>query len=223
MSPAIEICFSISFVINLMIGSNMVINGAITLGDFIAFNTYLTMIMQPIVSIGRVVNHLRRGMASLERLNEIFAIQPDVKDKEDALNLDIHGEITFKNLTFCYEDADIPAVAEVNLSIEQGQTIGIIGRTGSGKSTLANLLLHLYNVGSGEIFLDGRDINDYSLHSIKNAFGYVAQDTFLFSATIKENIAFFGMTLRATKFYRLPDAAIFMTVSWTFQTGLTLP
>jgi len=194
LSPVIELCFSVSFVLGLIIGGNMVLRGSISLGDFIAFNTYLVMIMAPIVSIGRVVTIFQRGMASLERLNEIFRIQPDIQENIDALEQRIQGGIEFKSLTFTYPGAKEPTLQDINLKIPQGHTVGIIGKTGSGKSTLANLLFKLYNVTPGEIALDGQDINDYSLSSIRNSFGFVPQDTFLFSATIKNNIVFFKDT-----------------------------
>lgn len=191
LSPAIEFCFSISFVISLIAGGNMVRQGSISLGDFIAFNSYLAMITAPIISIGRVITYWQRGMASLERLNEIFQVQPRITDRVNAVKERIHGDIEFKNLTFYYPGATTPALRDINLKIRQGQTVGIIGRTGSGKTTLANLLLKFYNVPSGQIYLDGKEINNYSLESIRNSFGFVPQETFLFSATIKENIVFF--------------------------------
>ena len=191
LSPIIELSFSVSFVLTLVIGGNMVLKGSITLGEFIAFNSYLAMIMAPTVSMGRVITIFQRGMASLERLNEIFRIQPRIAEKVDALKERIHGAIEFRNLTFCYPGAKKAALKGINLRVQQGGTLGITGKTGSGKSTLANLLLKLYNIPGGEIFLDGKDINDYSLESIRNSFGFVPQETFLFSATIKENIVFF--------------------------------
>lgn len=194
LAPIIDLCFNISFVTNLIFGGNLVLRGSISLGDFIAFNTYLVMIMTPIVSISKVITIFQRGMASLERLNEIFSIQPDIAEKSNALDQKVQGAIEFKDLSFSYPGSKEMALQGINLYIPQGQTLGIIGKTGSGKSTLANLLFKLYNIKPGEIFLDGQDINDYSLKAIRDSFGYVPQDTFLFSATIKNNIAFFKDT-----------------------------
>jgi ATP-binding cassette subfamily B protein len=191
LSPVIEICFSISFALNLIIGGNMVLKGTISIGDFIAFNAYLTMIMGPINSIGRVINIFQRGAASYKRLQEIFKVEPAIKDGQAAVKLPIKGEIHIKNLDFCYPGSDVKALDNINLNITKGSTLGIIGRTGSGKSTLANLLLKLYNIGQGKIILDGIDINDYSLETLREGFGYVPQDNFLFSAAIKDNITFF--------------------------------
>lgn len=191
LSPVIELCFSISFVLNLIIGGNMVLKESISLGDFIAFNGYLAMIMAPIVSIGRVITIFQRGMASLKRLNEIFNVNPLIKDGEKAINKRVEGEIEFKSLDFSYPGVQEKALDGINIKIPKGHTLGIVGKTGSGKTTVANLLLKLYNVESGKIFIDGIDINDYSLAALRDGFGYVSQDNFLFSASIKDNIAFF--------------------------------
>lgn len=151
LTPLIEICFSISFVLNLVMGGNMVLQGSISLGDFVAFNSYLAMIMAPIISIGRVVTIFQRGMASIERLNEIFHVQPDIEESSNPLNKKIQGDIEFRKLNFIYPGAKEAALKDINLIIPQGQTLGIIGKTGSGKSTLANLLFKLYNIRPGEI------------------------------------------------------------------------
>ncbi|MFL0253101.1 ABC transporter ATP-binding protein [Clostridium neuense] len=191
LSPIIELCFSISFVCNLIIGGNMVLKGQTSLGDFVAFNTYISMIMAPVMSIGRVIIVFQRGMASLKRLNKIFEVKPAVVDGNAMLEKNIEGNIEFKNLTFCYPGSSKKALNNINLTIKKGSTVGIVGKTGAGKTTLNNLLLKLYNVENGKIFLDGVDINDYTLNSIRNNIGYVPQDNFLFSANIKENISFF--------------------------------
>lgn len=191
LSPVIELCFSVSFVLNLIIGGNMVLNNTISLGSFIAFNGYLTMIMVPIISIGRVINIMQRGTASLKRLNEIFDTEPAIRDNENSLHTPIKGDIEFKNLTFFYPGAKEAALQDITLKIPKGHTLGIIGKTGSGKSTLSSLLLKLYKIQNGELFIDGKDINDYSIETLRAAFGYVPQDNFLFSASIRDNIKFF--------------------------------
>jgi ATP-binding cassette subfamily B protein len=191
LGPVIELCFSISFVINLIFGGNLVIKGIISLGDFIAFNTYLALIMGPIISIGRVITILQRGMASLKRLNEIFDAEPEIIDGKAMIQKPIQGEIEFKNLSFAYPGGSDTVLEDINLKIPKGHTLGIIGKTGSGKSTIANLLLKLYNVEDNRIFLDGVDINQYALKTLREGFGYVPQDNFLFSASIKENIKSF--------------------------------
>ncbi|QAA31586.1 ABC transporter ATP-binding protein [Clostridium manihotivorum] len=191
LSPAIEICFSISFVINLIYGGNAVLKGSISLGSFIAFNGYLTMIMNPILSIGRVITIFQRGMASLKRLNDIFSQQPEVIDGKKRMAKDIKGNIKITSLDFSYKGSYEKVLQDINLDIPLGTTLGIVGETGSGKSTLVNLLLKLYNVKESSILLDGKDINEYTLSSLRKNFGYVPQDNFLFSASIKDNIKFF--------------------------------
>lgn len=191
LSPVIEIAFSISFVLNLIIGGNMVINGSISLGDFIAFNTYLALIMRPIISIGRIITIFQRGMASLKRLNEIFTIAPDISDGAAKATGPIIGALEIKNLNFTYPESKEPALSDINLNIGKGRTLGIIGKTGSGKTTLANLLLKLYNVAPGTILIDGTDLMDYTLEALRDSIGYIPQDHFLFSSSIKNNITFF--------------------------------
>jgi len=191
LSPVIEISFSISFVMNLIIGGNMVLNGSITLGDFIAFNGYLTMIMRPIISIGRVINIVQRGIASIKRLDEIFNVSPKICDGVKMIRTAIEGQLEFKNLSFSYTGSDKIALQNISLKIPKGYTIGITGKTGSGKTTLVNLLLKLYMSPPDELFIDSVDINDYCLETLRTSIGYVPQDNFLFSATIKENIKFF--------------------------------
>ncbi len=191
LSPAIEICFTISFVLNLIIGGNMVLENKISLGDFIAFNGYLTMIMVPIVSIGRIITIFQRGMASLNRLNEIFNVNIDIKEAENSIKTSPKGDIEIKNLFFSYPGSRETVLSDINLRIPKGHTLGIIGKTGSGKSTLVNLLLKMYNVQSGKIFFNKRDINDYALETLRNSFGFIPQDNFLFNASISNNIKFF--------------------------------
>jgi ATP-binding cassette subfamily B protein len=190
LSPLIELCFTVSFVANLIWGGNLVLKRVISLGDFIAFNGYLTMILAPVLSIGQVITSFQRGMASLGRLNEIMDIKPQVKDigclsilKEEAINI--------KNLSFTYPGADKEALKNIRVTIPQGNTLGIIGKTGSGKSTLVNVLLKLYNVNNGLISFGDTDINDYRLEALRNAIGVVPQDNFLFHASISDNIKFF--------------------------------
>lgn len=191
LAPFIDIAFSISFVANLIIGGSMVQSGAISVGNFVTFNGYLIMIMKPINSIGRVINIFQRGMASLKRLNEIFDIEPEILDGKRMITTPLKGDIEIKNLNFAYPGSKENALQDISFKIPHGCTVGVLGKTGSGKTTLANLLLKLYNVSSKKILLDGIDINDYSLGTLRSGIGYVPQDNFLFSATIKDNIIFF--------------------------------
>lgn len=192
LSPMIELCFGISFMISLIYGSSMVKNNIITLGDFVAFNGYLTMIIKPVASIGRVINIIQKGIASFKRLDEIFQVRSEITDElTDNSLTEVNGDIEIKDLTFNYPDTEEEALKNINIKISKGKTLGIIGKTGSGKTTLVNLLLRLYNVERGKITINGRDINDYPLKVLRENIGYVPQDNFLFSATVKENIHFF--------------------------------
>lgn len=193
-APLIELCFSISFVLNLIIGGNMALENNISLGQFIAFNGYLTMIMAPIISIGRIITIVQRGMASLGRLNEIFNVNPEIKEGDSLVKSPIKGSIEIKNLSFSYPNSKEIALRDINLIIPQGHTLGIIGKTGSGKSTLINLLLKMYNILNEKVLFDGIDINDYELNTLRDSFGFVPQENFLFNASISDNIKFFKDT-----------------------------
>lgn len=190
LSPLIELCFTVSFVANLIWGGNLVLKGSISLGDFIAFNGYLTMILAPVLSIGQVITIFQRGMASLGRLNEIMGVTPQIKDT--GLKQELKDEaINIKNLSFTYPGAKKESLKNISITIPGGHTLGIIGKTGSGKSTLVNLLLKLYNVNNGHISFGDTDINDFKLEALRNGIGVVPQDNFLFRASISDNIRFF--------------------------------
>ncbi|UQZ32984.1 ABC transporter ATP-binding protein [Paenibacillus sp. PK3_47] len=187
----IEFGFAVCFVINLAYGSTMVLRGEISVGDFVAFNGYLSLIVSPIVSIGRIVTIFQRGIASLGRLHEILGVQPGIADAPQAVQTRPDGAVELHHLTFQYDGSDTPALHDITLTLPKGHTLGITGRSGSGKSTLAALLLRLYNTEPGMISLDGRDVNQYALDALREGIGYVPQDTFVFAATVKDNIAFF--------------------------------
>lgn len=191
LTPLIEICFTISFVLNLIIGGKMVLRGSISLGDFIAFNGYLTMILAPVISMGRIITIFQRGMASFNRLNEIFNTKVFIKEVENPINNPPEGDIKVSNLTFSYPNSEEVVLNDINLVIPKGHTLGIVGKTGSGKSTLVKLLARMYNIPNGKIFSDGIDINDFELKSFRDSFGFVPQENFLFNASISENVKFF--------------------------------
>lgn len=189
--PLVSYLASLSFTIVLGYGGVMVINGAISLGDFVAFNTYLGMLTWPVMAVGWVMNIIQRGRASMDRINAILSEVPSVKDEPPLADVDhLVGEITIRDLTFTYPGAKYPALQDINLHIAAGETLGILGRTGSGKTTLLNLLLRLYNPPAGTIFIDGRDIRSIPLEVLRAEIGCVPQDNFLFSATIRENVDF---------------------------------
>jgi ATP-binding cassette, subfamily B, multidrug efflux pump len=192
-NPLVQIVSTLAFLIALSYGGILVIRGDITLGEFVSFNTYLALMTWPMMAIGFVINMWQRGAASMERLNTIFHIDPEIRDEADMVDKDdLDGAIEYRNLTFTYPGAPQPALKNVSVRIEPGQTLAIIGRTGSGKSTLVNLLLRLYNPERGQLLLDGVDINQVPLQTLRENIGHVPQENFLFSKTIRDNIAFSG-------------------------------
>lgn len=192
LTPLIQLFFGVCFTINLLYGSRLVNQGVISLGDFVAFNGYLALIMNPVIFIGRIINLFQRGMASLKRLNTIFDVQPEPPALEPDFSMEtIQGEIQVKDLTFTYPSGVEPALKGINLELSQGKTLGVIGKTGSGKTTLVNLLVRLYNIEPEKIYVDGRDINEIPVPLLRDNIGCVPQDNFLFSTTIANNISFF--------------------------------
>ncbi|HAZ38164.1 MAG TPA: ABC transporter ATP-binding protein, partial [Clostridiaceae bacterium] len=188
MFPLVELIASLSYVILVGIGGTFVVYGNISLGDFMSFNIYLGNLIWPMMAIGWVVNLLQRGAASLGRIEEVLYHDVEIYDKNTDENATLNGDILINNLTFSYPNSKVPAISNINLKLKKGQTLGIIGRTGSGKSTLVNLLLHLYNVEDGKIFINGYDINRIPLKTLREGIGFVPQEAFLFSTTVAENI-----------------------------------
>lgn len=190
--PMIQLISGISYLIVLGYGGTLVVNARITLGEFVAFNSYLAMLIWPMMALGRVINVLQRGAASMDRLNKLFEKKSEVyDDPQGDLIESIQGQIEFRNLCFAYPDGTT-ALKDINISLEKGKTLAIIGRTGSGKTTLVNLLLRLYNPTPGQLLIDGNDINRISLATLRESIGYVPQDNFLFSDTLANNIGFSG-------------------------------
>lgn len=192
LGPSINVCFGIIMLVFIIYGSQLVISGEISIGDFVAFNSYIGLIMAPVVNVARIIEVWQKGVASYRRLDAIFVVKPEVENNgciEEASC--INGNIEIRNLNFTYPRTTKRVLKNINIKIKQGQTFGILGRSGSGKTTLANLLLRLYNVENGCIFIDNKDINNISSDVLRDSIGYVPQDSFLFSTTIKENIEFF--------------------------------
>ncbi len=188
--PLVQFISGLSYLVVLGYGGILVIEGSITLGAFVAFNTYLAMLIWPMMALGWVINVLQRGASSMERLKVLLETEPEVVDGPDVKDVDrLKGELEIRNLDFSYPDGTA-VLEDINIKLPRGHTLAIIGRTGSGKSTLANLLLRLYDPPPGRIFIDGIDINQIPLEVLRRDIGYVPQDAFLFSTTLHENIAF---------------------------------
>ena len=160
-------------------------------GELVEFIGYFTAIVWPVMAISQLIDMTSRGKASLKRVSELLDAGEDVKDKDSAAKIEnVEGNIEFKNLTFRYPGADYDALSDVSFKINAGENVGIIGKTGSGKTTLVDLILRTYNVPDGALFVDGHDVNDITIKSLRDFCAYVPQDNFLFSDTIEKNIAF---------------------------------
>lgn len=189
--PLLDVIIGLSSLITLIYGGYLALVGDITLGRFVAFNQYISMLVWPMLACGDAINMFSQGLASLRRIKAIFDEEPEVRDQPDATDVDtLKGDITFSHLTFIHRGHSEPTLQDINLHVPAGTTLAIVGRTGNGKSTLVNLLLHLYNTKPGMILLDGQDINTISLKTLRENIAYVPQDNFLFSDTLKSNISF---------------------------------
>ena len=186
--PLIAFIGRSSAFLSLYFGGKMAISGGISIGEFVSFNTYLAMLVWPMTAIGWVVNIIQQGTASLKRIDEILKAQPAVKEKDDAIEIQSIKEVRLSNLNFCYPDENRIILENINLDISEGQFVGIVGTVGSGKSTLAKLILKLFPVERGRIYINGFDINDIKGRSIRTKIAYVPQDGFLFSDTIYRNV-----------------------------------
>lgn len=191
MFPAVAFIGALSFLIALYYGGSLVIDDELSLGQFVSFISYLGLLTWPMMALGWVINILQRGTASMKRINQILDTDPEIFDGESVLDIrSYRPSIQFKNLSFTYPGAANPALSGITLSIGEGKTLAVVGKTGSGKTTLVNLIMRLYNTEPGELFLDDMDIKDIPLEVLRKNIGYVPQDNFLFSTTIRENIAF---------------------------------
>ncbi len=185
--PSLEFMLGCAVVMVLWLGGREVTAGRMTVGQFVAFSTYMTQLTWPIIALGYVINLFQRGTASLGRLNEIMHEQPEIHDQPGALDREIEGEIEFRGLNFSYEGKQV--LHDVNLRIPAGSSLAIVGPTGSGKTTLVDLIPRIYDAVQGMVIIDGRPIREYSLASLRRNIGFVPQETFLFSDHIRDNIA----------------------------------
>ena len=195
--PSMAFFLGLGALVVLWLGSREVIRGRITLGQFVAFNSYLTMLSWPMIAFGWVTNMLQRGMASWKRMLEVLDTPPAIADHDAVLEsvasgfsrtAEIRGEIEFRDLVFGYNGT--PVLDHVSARIEAGQTVALVGVTGSGKSTLINLLARLHDPPPGTVFVDGIDVRELPLSVLRGAVGFVPQEPFLFSDTVADNVAF---------------------------------
>jgi len=189
-APMVELTGAVGTCIVYWYGATLVIRGEITLGLFVAFVYYLGRFWEPIARLGNVYNQVLQAMASSERIFEFMDTQPSVAERPDAVALPpIGGEIRFENVFFEYKPGR-PALRGVDLHVKPGQTVALVGATGSGKTTIVNLLCRFYDVTSGRVTIDGHDVRDVTLASLRSQISIVLQDTFLFSGSIADNIRF---------------------------------
>ena len=172
-------------------GGFLVHKGTLNAGQLLEFTGYFNSVIWPIMAVSELIDMTSRGRASLARVGELLDAEVVVKDREAVEQLqNVQGSIEFRNLTFRYPDGEFDALENVSFTIQPGENIGLVGKTGSGKTTLVDLILRTYNVPDGTIFIDGKDVNKLTIHSVREACAYVPQDNFLFSDTIENNIAF---------------------------------
>jgi len=189
--PLIMLLANLGTVIVLWLGGRGTIAGTITVGGFVAFMTYLGILTWPMMALGWVINLIQRGSASMGRINKILNTQPEIADLPSVRPLSkLEGRIEFRGLTFSYGAGRAPALKGVTFEVNPGEFVAIVGRTGTGKTTLCNLIPRLFSPPNGHLFLDEWEIHAIPLKTLRGGIGYVPQDTFLFSTTIRENIAF---------------------------------
>jgi ATP-binding cassette subfamily B protein len=189
MRPLLFFFIGLGFVIIVAVGVPMAVRGEISAGDFTAFILYLQRMIWYLIALGYVVNLYQRGTASLKRFNAILEIEPTIKDAPDASpQPNIKGKIEFRNLNFAYNGT--PVLQNINLTINEGQTVAFVGKTGSGKSTLISLIPRLLDAPEGTVLIDDVSVRQFPLAQLRRAIGVVPQETFLFSDTLAENIAF---------------------------------
>ena len=187
--PSLEFVLGLGLMITLLVGGHEVVEHRISVGDFAAFNVYMVQLIWPMIAIGWVVNLFQRGTASVVRIDELLKQKPDIADAPSAVDTPVTGDIEFRNLTFAYPDAP-PVLHDINLHIPAGTSLAIVGPTGSGKSTLVSLIPRLHDAPPGTVLIDGQPIRNSTLSALRKSIGFVPQETFLFSETIRQNIAF---------------------------------
>ncbi|HET8635389.1 MAG TPA: ABC transporter ATP-binding protein, partial [Acidobacteriaceae bacterium] len=188
--PTLEFMLGIAMVIVLLVGGHEVLSGRISAGDFAAFTIYTVMLTWPMIALGYVVNLFERGTASMVRIHELLIEEPTIDDRDAAPEKirPIKGDLEFRHLSFSYGGAEI--LRDISLTIPAGTSLALVGLTGAGKTTLVSLIPRLYDAPPGTVLIDGRPVREYPLAQLRAAIGFVPQETFLFSETIRENIMF---------------------------------
>ena len=190
--PLLDLIVGASSLLTLLYGGYLAIDGTISLGQFVAFNSYIGMLVWPMIAAGECITYVSQGLASLKRIMNISQEQPDIVDGPEVKPVEhLEGDLVFDHLTFSYPgESNAPALSDICVHVEKGSTLAVLGRTGSGKTTLANLLMRLYDVKSGMLRIDGHALKQIPLRVLRGDIAYVPQDNFLFSDTLENNIAF---------------------------------
>jgi len=189
--PLMLLLIGMSTIVTVYIGGLQVIKGNITPGNIAEFVIYVNMLTWPVTAIGWVASIVQQAAASQKRINEFLETEPSIENAKNAISVEkMTGKIEFDNVRFIYPDTGIEALKNISFELQPGERMAIIGRTGSGKTTIADLLLRMYDITEGDIFIDNKNIQEYNLSSLRKKMGYVPQDSFLFSDTVAANIAF---------------------------------
>jgi ATP-binding cassette subfamily B protein len=207
-SPMSLIFTNLSMALVLVIGGKLTILNTITVGDFVAFNSYLLLLTWPMMALGWMINLFQRGSASLGRIQEILNTTPEAAEiAETPENSLTRGDIESRSLTFSYPGSNFPALKDIHLKIKPGQLVGIVGRTGAGKSTLCQLLPRLYDIPAGQLYLEGEDIRRWPLDELRGAIAVVPQDPFIFADTVRANICFGNPDASTDEMIKAAEAA----------------
>lgn len=207
--PTIKILVGISYLIGLGYGAYLVFHQTITLGNLVSFNVYLGMLIWPMFAIGELINVMQRGNASLDRVNETLRYKEEVTDPSKPTSLSAAEKIDFKQVTFRYPSSKFDNLKNIDLSLHQGETLGIVGKTGSGKTTFIKQLLRQYPLGQGDVSISDISLDEQTLEQVRGWIGYVPQDHILFSKSIKENILFGKEDASPEEMNRAIDLAAF--------------
>lgn len=192
LASSVEICFGFCYAISFIYGSHLVLKGTITVGDLVAFNAYIALFVNPVNWMPNLIARWKRAQISYKRLDQVFQLEREkITVERQEIKERLEGNITIQNLNFNYPGMLEKALENINIELKKGETLGIIGTIGSGKTTLMNLLTRLYNIPNGKILIDGRDINEIDIETLRENICYITQDNFLFSATLKDNISLF--------------------------------
>jgi len=225
--PTLEFILGLSLAITLLVGGHEVLSHRISVGEFVAFNTYMMMLTWPIIALGWVVNLVQRGTASVIRIDELLKHKPTIDDAaaDPAIGPEtrLAGEIEFRHLSFAYTDATgkpVEVLRDVSLHIPAGTSLALVGPTGAGKSTLVGLIARLHDAAPGTVLIDGRPIREYPLATLRANLGFVPQETFLFSESIRENIAFGAPAATPDDVLEAAEAAHIRTEFEEFPHGL---